>query len=399
MELLFLISHLIKMDSYFQDPISISIYYNYLFLALYKNDILNDVTSKICIHDKKSGQMLTYIESSSHPIASPKTIIVDQTNENNNTFIDFYVANNGRNLTKFSFDTYKLNIIEKPFNTHNTNTNINVDIEQFQKIDDFALDNNDNFYILSNVMNFISVYNSSGNFIKNITFKDEIPKHLFIQNNILYFSNVKNEKYFIALYDLNGKSYELPIKEEGNLNTIVVKNKEINVSNVESALKYMFSKHNLYIQILKYDSKMKGDLANNRVKSSLVYTFDKIKVDPYTYHLLNQNLYKLPLNIVKLNPLIKPYIFLTNSIDNIYNNIQNNLSSYEFYIQSYREAIFYKFNILNQINSLTSKKSIKFSISFNLFPSILNTEEDKVYTYISFVSTFKEILDKEKIKY
>ena len=42
-----------------------------------------------------------------------QTIIVDQTNENNNTFIDFYVANNSRNLTKFSLDTYKLNIIQR----------------------------------------------------------------------------------------------------------------------------------------------------------------------------------------------------------------------------------------------------------------------------------------------
>ncbi len=427
-----LISHLIRMDSYFQDPISISIYKDYLFLALYKNDILNDITSKICIYNKESGRIITYIESSSHPIALPQTIIVDQTNENNDTFIDFYVANNSRNLTKFSFDTNKLTIIQKPFNT--SNPNISIDVEQFQKIRDFALDNNDNFYISSNAMNFISKYNSNGNFIQNITFKDQVPKHLFIRNDIIYFSNIKNNENFIALYDLNGKAYNLPenpnvkkeeikevvieetvIKEEvkEEVKEIDVKKEDIhkivieeddkensnNIYNVESALKYMLSKHNLYIQILKYDNQIKGDLANYRVKSSLVYTFDNIKIDPYTYHLLNQNLYKLPLNIVKMSPLIKPYTFLTNSIDKIYNNIQSNLEAYEFYIQSYREAIFYKFNVLNQVNTLSTKRAMKFHISSDFFKDIPNNSESMIYSYISFVSTFKEILDKEKIKY
>ncbi len=411
-----LISHLISMDSYFQDPISISIYKDYLFLALYKNDILNDVTSKICIHNKENGRMITYIESSSHPIALPQTIIVDQTNNNNDTFIDFYVANNTRNLSKFSFDTNKLNIIQKPFSTNDPN--INVDVEQFQKIRDFALDNNDNFYISSNVMNFISKYDSNGNFIQNLTFKDQIPKHLFIRNNVIYFSNVKNNENFIALYDLDGKSYNLPEKlviiqptndntnntdNNTNNNTnninVIQDNNNMSINNVESALKYMLSKHNLYSQVLKYDNQIKSDLANYRVKSSLVYTFNNIKIDPYTHHLLNQNLYKLPLNIVKMSPLIKPYAFLANVIDKIYNNIQSNLEAYEFYIKSYREAIFYKFNVLNQINTLTYKRAMKFHISSDFFKEIPNDNEDIVYSHSSFVSIFKEILDKEQIKY
>jgi hypothetical protein len=383
-----MVKWVIKMDSYFQDPISACVMDELAFVALYKNDVLADVTSKICVYDLRNGKMLTYIESCTLPIALPQCVVCDngKNGEGNGTDsekIVFYVANNGKNLSKFEFGRKTRNIRQVDYTTDSTN----IIYEDNMKIRDFAIDNDDRIYVSSNGLNYISVFGSDGEFIKNISFGELIPKHLFIRDQILYFTNVKGVDIGIYLFNLNGKPVDLTkdISMAKNMSTQVSTHSalsgQMNIEPVmgvveqkkrasdfvkyDEAVQYVYQNISLYDDLIEIDAKMKDELLKPKSISSETFSataFDYsapsdsvLLITPYIFYLITNRLHQKPIGDLKTQAFVKKYA-LQSSIQAIYKSIQDQKELYDLFLVYHQEALYYKFNLKSVFADLVSGK-------------------------------------------
>ncbi len=386
----------VKMDNYFQDPISACMMDELAFVALYKNDVLADITSKICVYDLRNGKMLTYIESCTLPIALPQCIICDngKNGEGNGTDAEkivFYVANNGKNLSKFEFGRKTRNIRQVAYTTDSTN----IIYEDHMKIRDFTIDNDDRIYVSSNGLNYISVFGSDGEFIKNISFGELIPKHLFIRDQTLYFTNVRGADIGIYLFDLNGKPVDLvPLSKDAAMDMAKKMSTQIStlaalsglsgqmnvepvVSMVEEkkrgsdfvkydqAVQYVYQNISLYDELIEMDVRMKDELLKPKSTASETFSataFDYsapsdsvLLITPYIFYLITNRLHQKSLSDSRTQAFVKKY-GLQKSIQAIYKSIQDQKDLYDLFLVYHQEALYYKFNLKSVFADLASGK-------------------------------------------
>ncbi len=402
-----LISHLIPTDSFFQDPISLSITTDYIFVAYYKNDILNNVLSKIAIY-KKNGALLSYIESCSHAIANPICIVSLPTIQND--LITFFVANNGKNLSKFTFHITKFNVSPIPLNMKDDipDSNSNTINLEFLKIRDFVVDQNNFIYASSNSVNYIMIFDNSGEYIKDIHFGNLVPKHLFLKNDSIYFSDIRNTPNNIYHFDLEAKPILFPVKPITSstsskltlTNNIVKTNSQENdattIVSFDNALKYFFDKQSLYNSIHSIDNLYKGEISNFRKKSTLKFTYSNntysIEINPYLYFILVNQLHNLSYEELRKNKLISFNSIFVNSLKNILSFIDSNKDACNDFIQTHKEAFYFKYSITPSLSNYKSKKSITLSISNDIIPFI--EFEKKTYMTSDFIKSYQPYLSK-----
>ncbi len=402
---------LIKMDSYFQDPISASVIDDFIFVALYKNDVLADITSKICVYHRVTGKMITYIESCTLPIALPQCVVCDNGQNGDGTDRDriiFFVANNGRNLSKFEFGRKSGNIRQLEYTTDKSD----IIYDDHMKIRDFAIDNWDNIYVSSNGLNFVSVFNSDGVFLKHIGFGGCVPKHLFIRDGFIYFTNVRGdgEKMGIYVYDLNGK----PVALATNTSSIVEKDTTITIDmkvpnilpgvptppskpivakkalgsemvHFDNAIQYVSQNIDLYHQLIDLDGTMKSELqkpksaVSHRLSATLFdYSADSessILITPNIFYILVNGLDKLPLGHPKIQAFVKKYNIKSGDLAEMMKEIQDNTGLYKLFLEHYQEALFYKFNLKGKFESVMSGKVKSGMVSIYLAKSVFEKIE------------------------
>ncbi len=402
-----LLSHLIPTDSFFQDPVSLSITQEYIFVAYYKNDILNNVLSKIAIY-KKNGALLSYIESCSHTIANPNCIISLPLIQND--LITFFVANNGKNLSKFTFHITKFNVTPVSFTMKDDlpNSNSNTINLEFLKIRDFVIDQNNFIYASSNSVNYIMIFDNNGEYIKDIYFGNLVPKHLFLKNDSIYFSDIRNTPNNIYHFDLNANPISFPINKTSTSNkntshtsnistsTNVKETDSTTIVSFDNALKYFFDKQSLYTSIQSIDNQYKSEVSNFRKKSTLQFNYVNnsynIKIDPYLYFLLINGLHNLSLSELQKNKLISFNSIFVKNLNNSLSFIQSNKDACDDFIQTHKESSFFKYSILPSLSNYKSKKSITISISNDILPFI--EFEKKTYMTSEFIKLFDSYLKK-----
>lgn len=398
---------LIKMDSYFQDPISASIIDDFIFVALYKNDILADITSKICVYHRVTGKMITYIESCTLPIALPQCVVCDNGRNGDGTDADriiFFVANNGKNLSKFEFGRKTGNIRQLDYTTDKTD----IIYDDHMKIRDFTIDDWDNIYVSSNGLNFVSVFDSDGVFLKHMSFGSFIPKHLFVSGNVIYFTDAKGEKPGIYLFDLNGKPVALdksttsitstqqilPVVPTpmsagtGMKETRKEKEKKINGSDIvqfDDAVQYVAQNVDFYEQLIEIDGKMKAELqkpkstVSVRLSATLFdYNADSgssILITPHIFYILVNGLHRLSIGDLKIQAFAKRFSLKSSDITNLMKEIENQSALYHLFLNYYQEALFYKFNLKSKLDGVISGKVKSGMVSIYLAKSVFDKIE------------------------
>ena len=408
------LGHLIKMDSYFQDPISASIIDDFVFVALYKNDILADVTSKICVYHRITGKMITYIESCTLPIALPQCIVCDNGRNGDGTDPDriiFFVANNGRNLSKFEFGRKTGNIRQMVYTTDKTD----IIYDDNMKIRDFTIDDWDNIYVSSNGLNFVSVFDSDGVFLKHMSFGSLIPKHLFVMGNVLYFSDAKGEKPGIYLFDLNGKPVAIekkdvtvtasttniqilsgvptPIRDNSLIARDTKKSIGSDFTQFDDAVRYISKSIELYDQLIEIDGKMKTEL--QKLKSTLsirlsATLFDyhadsgaSISITPNIFYILVNGLDKKGMGDAKIQAFAKKYGIKSAELTSIMKEIQDHSALYQLFMGYYQEALFYKFNLKSKLDGVMSGKVKSGMVTIYLAKNIFDNIEFEHKNYVA----------------
>lgn len=405
------LGHLIKMDSYFQDPISACVIDDFVFVALYKNDILVDITSKICVYHRISGKMITYIESCGLPIALPQCIVCDNGKNGDGTDAEriiFFVANNGRNLSKFEFGRKSGNICQMEYTTDKTD----IIYDDNMKIRDFAIDNWDNIYVSSNGLNYVSVFDSDGVFLKHIRFGGCVPKHLFIRDELIYFTNIRGdrEKVGIYVYDLNEKPVALqsnsPMETKVDITTtgttlpgvptpskasVTKKPLGSEMVRFDDAIQYVAQNIELYDQLINLDNTMKAELqkpksgVSERLSATLFdYSADgSILITPNIFYILVNGLNKLPLGHAKIQAFVKKYNIKSSDLTEMMKVIQDHTALYKLFLEHYQEALFYKFNLKGKLDGVVSGKVVSGMLSIYLAKSVFEKIEFEHKNYVA----------------